>query len=511
MIVVTAPDGSAVNFPDGTSEGVINQAMTEKFSPEPENSLAGSAKAIGSGLAEGAVDLLGFPADAANLLTKGADWAAGKITGETTESKPGILDKIGSEGIKKFIESYTGEFYKPQTTAEKFLHTPASFGAAALAGPGGIARRAATQAIVPGVVSEAAGQLTEGTESEPYARIAGALTGAVGASRIAQTAAKPSVAAVPTKAELDSAKSAGYKSPAIDALEIDPKAVGSFVDKVTGDLKKARFSEKQSGGTYETLETLRKAEFGTNHKMADFDSTRQMLNKIAGNMATPIDAEAARRVIKAIDAFTLRVPQSAVIAGDARAAGRELFQARGNAAAGFRSERVMQALEKAINTAGATHSGGNLDNEVRKQIRNMLNNPKQMRGFSAEEKKALEKIARGNLASNTIRKLGKLLGGGGGLGQMISGGAGGAMFGWPGMVALPMAGMGANKLGSALTMRQLNRADELVRSRSPLYGPANQQAYLQSLQGPGILGQLPPPAVLAAIGSRAMNPQLVNQ
>ena len=53
MIVVNAPDGSTVTFADGTSESTINQVMEQHFAPQAENSLAGSAKAAGAGLAEG--------------------------------------------------------------------------------------------------------------------------------------------------------------------------------------------------------------------------------------------------------------------------------------------------------------------------------------------------------------------------------------------------------------------------------------------------------------------------
>jgi hypothetical protein len=41
------------------------------------------------------------------------------------------------------------------------------------------------------------------------------------------------------------------------------------------------------------------------------------------------------------------------------------------------------------------------------------------------------------------------------------------------MVALPALGMGANRLGSAMAAKRLNAVDEMLRSRSALYGKAN--------------------------------------
>jgi len=68
--------------------------------------------------------------------------------------------------------------YQPQTKAGKYSRTISQFAPAAGA-PGGVVRRAANVAI-PGAASEAAGQATEGTAMEPFARIAAAMAGAGG-------------------------------------------------------------------------------------------------------------------------------------------------------------------------------------------------------------------------------------------------------------------------------------------------------------------------------------------
>ena len=79
--------------------------------PEKSNSLGGSAKAIGSGLAEGAIGLAGLPADAIDLASRGVDYLAGTHSNEALSG----VKKLGSENIKRAVESQTGEFYKPQT------------------------------------------------------------------------------------------------------------------------------------------------------------------------------------------------------------------------------------------------------------------------------------------------------------------------------------------------------------------------------------------------------------
>ena len=75
----------------------------------------------------------------------------------------------------------TGKFYEPQTTAGKYAETAGEFVPGALLAPGGMARNAIQYGVIPGLTSEAAGQITKGTANEPIARaiggIAGALTG----------------------------------------------------------------------------------------------------------------------------------------------------------------------------------------------------------------------------------------------------------------------------------------------------------------------------------------------
>lgn len=72
--------------------------------------------------------------------------------------------------------------YQPQTKAGKYARTIAQFAPAAAAptrstGLLANAVRRAANAVVPAVASEAAGQATEGTKLEPYARLAGAVAG----------------------------------------------------------------------------------------------------------------------------------------------------------------------------------------------------------------------------------------------------------------------------------------------------------------------------------------------
>ncbi len=452
--------------------------------PAGENSLAGAAKALGSGLIEGAGDLVAFPAELASLATRGVDAVAGTNLHERVGKT--LTDYAGSEAIQGYREKLTGPLYEPQTAAEKIIKTGGSWAPAMVGGAGSLATKFGTRVALPVLAGEGARQAAEGTALEPYAPVIGGLAGAVAGGKIAGSLARPkAAAAVPTEAELAAVKSAGYKSKVVEDVQIDSTKAGEFVDRIVSSMKRDRFSAKSGGGhqeagsVYKALEELRTPEFGKAHTMADFDNTRKILNEIAGKDGA--QRAAANKAIDWIDTYTQHLPKSHVIAGDAKAASMELFKARGDAAALFRSKRVTDAIERAVNNAASTHSGGNLQNEIQKQLRNILNDKKQTRGMSQAEIAAIRDAAHGSMGSNLARRVGKLLGGGGGLGQLGATSAGAALAGPVGMFGLPALGMAANRLGSSMTMNKANKAAELMRARSKEYGPANLEQYLARL------------------------------
>src|SRR5512139_191500 len=480
----------------------IAKSLGASAPPQAENSLAGSAKAVGSGLVSGLTGIAGLPADALNLAARGVDYLSGNSN--VAKELSGLTDALGSEGINKAI----GNTYQPQTGTEKFLNTTASFAPAALLGPGGIARRIATNVVVPGVASEAAGQATEGTPYEPVARIAGALGGASKIGRMADLAiAKKALPPVPTGEQIAQDTSARYNTPAIQGLEINPIAVKPLVDDTQAKL--SRFSQKNSGvaEVNDILEKLRTPEAGnTNKYETDFEETRRLLSGIQKRGGT--EGEAARIAKENIDTMLPQILQrpGAVVSGDATQAVLDMTKARATAAVGFRSEKLDSFLERAGNTAAATHSGGNLENEIYKQVRNALNNPKRdLLGWSAQEKEALRAVLPGRL-ERINRRAAKVLGGGGGLGQLASGAAGASMFGPAGAIGLPALGMGLNKLGSTIAQNKLERVGELLRSRAPSYAP--HYAEFQRLNKAGKpLDSLPPAQLQALLALIAAQPK----
>lgn len=194
---IEGPDGVyEVDAPDETRAISAFKKMQGQSQPQNDwSSTLGDVAASGaSGIARGAADLVGLPGTISDLMKSGGNWAMRKgyeaATGE--EPQPGtffagpdpeIAAKVGAyspfSGAKarEGLSAVTGgaSAYEPKTTAGEYASTIGEFipGAAAFGGlnPSNIARFG----VLPGAASEAAGQATEGTAAEPYARVAAAL------------------------------------------------------------------------------------------------------------------------------------------------------------------------------------------------------------------------------------------------------------------------------------------------------------------------------------------------
>lgn len=168
--------------------------------PPVPDTLSDVAKSGASGLVRGVTSLAGLPGDMRNIVGAGVQAVGSKIGLPTpppvrppANGLEAILEKAvaltglpTSSAVQQEAEKVVGPMHTPETTAGKFAQSIGEFAPAALAGPGSLARRFLTQTVIPAVGSEAAGEVTEGTALEPYARTAGALLGASAPSALAR-------------------------------------------------------------------------------------------------------------------------------------------------------------------------------------------------------------------------------------------------------------------------------------------------------------------------------------
>lgn len=201
-IEIEVPGHGVVEFPDGTNQATMEKALQTRFSPSAGDVATDVAKSGGVGVGKGILQALGSFGDADAIIQKGAskgvsalapyigDEAAAKLQ-EATKSIPSTAAIINpmhllvrpqtSEQLQKGVEdNFTGEFYKPQTTAGKYAQTVGEFLPSAVVGPTNgvrsLLRNATVFGVAPGLTSEGAGQLSEGKPSSPFWRSAAAMT-----------------------------------------------------------------------------------------------------------------------------------------------------------------------------------------------------------------------------------------------------------------------------------------------------------------------------------------------
>jgi hypothetical protein len=179
--------------PDDSGGGIV----IDKWGDEGQ-SMSGLGKAAAGGLGRGTAGMLGLPGEIGSL----ASWATSQV-GSVLGVEPETVDKFktqfgqnarfnpllrpftqpGSAEVQKNImEPVTGEFYEPQTQTERYVSSVAEMAPGMLMPGGGLASRALTNVVAPGLAKEGAGQLADKylpEGSRPYAEVAGAVAGSV--------------------------------------------------------------------------------------------------------------------------------------------------------------------------------------------------------------------------------------------------------------------------------------------------------------------------------------------
>lgn len=149
------------------------------------------AKSAGVGAAQGLIGLATLPANVEQLGRVGIDAAAKYMGYEDPQLIKGQY-LTPYQDRKEQIESVTGKFYEPQTRLGKYARTIGEFaptgGVLGAASKGARMANAMSNILAPALVSETAGQLTEGSEYEPLARIGGALGGGLTTAAVLKTA-----------------------------------------------------------------------------------------------------------------------------------------------------------------------------------------------------------------------------------------------------------------------------------------------------------------------------------
>lgn len=395
--------GTIVEFPDGTSPDIMKSALQKRFSAPQQAAPQTPAPQQASSLPNPFQDYQDVRRESQNLIGEGVE----QVQRPTTRDQIIGAVKVAGGGLG-------------------YVASPIS---------------AALRTVVGKPIEAATGIPKE------YSEFAAGLALPI-PKRIPTPTRGASKPGTPTTEQLFEAADTGYKAARSSGVTLSPEETADLAKRITGNLTEAGYRDFLAPKTFRAL-----GEFKTDvpSNVADIEAVRRALNIAGGD---PSEKDAVRRAISSIDEFLgPRVP--------------EIADARGNYAAGSRAEAVSDAMDKAGRQASAANSGQNIDNARRQQIKAILNSPKRRRGFSANELAQMETIVEGTRAGDAARGLGNLLGGGGGLGSVVTAAVGGAATGGPGAIA-PVFGYAFKKLGNKLTGQQVTKLDEMVRSRAPL-------------------------------------------
>jgi hypothetical protein len=185
MIEIELFDGTILQFPEGTSQEVIDRAAQQQTQeimqqqPQTPSVARDVATSIPPALARGVMELVGLPGTIAGLPMQGAQ-ALGLVPPDQDVRNIFSGGRI-REGAAALTSGATEA--RPETVPGEYAATISEFLPGAAAGPGGVARNLLRFGAVPGAASEAAGQATKDTAIEPLARALAAIGTSFAASR----------------------------------------------------------------------------------------------------------------------------------------------------------------------------------------------------------------------------------------------------------------------------------------------------------------------------------------
>jgi len=476
MIEVEAPDGSIVEFPDGTPDDVMSRAMQSSFGggqsttsrrvelPHERNPV---------GMAEGVI----------GSMFQGVTFGAGD------EIAAGLRAAVNPSNAS---EVYDEQLARTRNRNARFRdQAPAVSTAAEIAGalptalmPLGVLGKAAQAGSVP--ARAVAGGAIGAGQGATYAfnagedgfenRVGDALTGAavgggvgavapalgagVRAVRRGVTGARASqsnIANAPSVEQLRSQATKLFDASSKDGLAVKPAAFQSAVADIAAWAADQGIDPTLHPGATAALKRLTQAADDPN-QTASIETLRRVLGSAAGSRA-PDEGRIASGMIDRLDGFMDSLTPDQIASGNPASLAL-LKQGREAWGRMRRSELVDDAVTRAERRAASTGSGGNVNNAIRQNIKSILDSPAKRRGFSDTEIAAMEDVVRGRPTENALRLLGKLSPQSGALPLIMNLGAAGASGGFS--LPLTAAATGAKALADFGTRNSTRTAQALV-------------------------------------------------
>lgn len=379
------------------------------------------------------------------------------------------------------------------------LVSPPMLAADAVTGAAGAVSPAAR--IGASTLGGAAGGAAQPVTGEDFTTDKALQTGAGGLAGAALGGAGNAMSrrSVPTQRELLDAANRAYEAVDTSGTTILSGGASQLHDALRMALEGSSwFHNINAPQTYRMLEQL---ESNRHLSIGELRKIRESLNKVGGD---PEDQAAARYAGRLMDRYMTNVPAHHVLSGDPAADAQLLREAGGNYRGAKRSGALVEdregVLRRGERQAGVSGAGWNTINTVRQRINAILNSPTERARWEPDELDALERIANGNLLSNSLRQASKLAptGAVSAVPTLLVG----SQQGTAAAAAVGLLGLGAHFAGDAVTKRAVRKLAESIRADTPLGRSQPPPSVGQRLWGAATAGLAPD----AGAGLNALSP-----
>lgn len=269
-------------------------------------------------------------------------------------------------------------------------------------------------------------------------------------------------AAAPAASEIArEAGSAAYKAVDDAGVVLKPEAMQRLIQKSEADLAEWGVDEVLQPGATRALQKLQQSG-AENSTFKNLEILRRTAGRV-NNPQNPSDGEAAGKIISQIDDFIETLGPDDVVQGSVDDAVSAIKTARANWSAFRKAQLLEEAVTKAEDRASTGGTGGNLVNSVRQNLRQILDNPKKSRGFTAEELAEIRKVARGGPIENLARWASSFAPSRGG----VNAWAALAASSIPGGQAIPALGEVAHSFAKKSVLNEARQLPQMILQGSP--------------------------------------------
>lgn len=438
-----------------------------------------------SAVSRGTINLLDFfgakPINAA-LELAGVDARIPEI-GEQEIVKQATTGEFVEPGLKRDILRTSGELVGPAGLGGAALRSTAKAIPTVQAAPQTLGQRVTQQlgestarqdiagAALSGAGLETGGEFGEfvaGEEGRAVGEAFGAILAPISGAIVKQTtkslitpgSKKLLQESAPTIEGLKEAARGVYKKIDDTGAVINPSSVNRLGNELTVLARKNGFNKRIHPKVSAALDEFNAVK-GTQQTVTELDTLRKIAQASAKSVE-PDEARLGSILVNRIDDFLDNVKPSDFIKGKDANIGAKYKDARQLWRRAKKSELLEEAFDKARNQASGFENG------IRVQFRAILNNKSKLRGFTQEEKLAMQKVVRGGTAENLAKTLGKFGFSEGQATNVLMGSvgvAGGAAVGGaPGAVAVPLIGQISRGLAQKMTRNNAEATNLLVRA-----------------------------------------------